>query len=163
MSVQSYREHAYDENDARLLGALAGSMSVALENARLFDETQRLLKETEVRNAELAVINSIQQALGVELDFQAIVDVVGDKLREVLASRDVSIGWWDEAAGTIDLVYECEHGVRLPGRKYAPKPGSYLDRFARSPGIRNFHSQAEQAAVRNKLRRGAGDTAFSAS
>ena len=49
VSVQSYREHAYDENDARLLSTLASSMSVALENARLFDETQRLLKETEQR------------------------------------------------------------------------------------------------------------------
>jgi hypothetical protein len=29
---------------------LANSMSVALESARLFDETQRLLKETEERN-----------------------------------------------------------------------------------------------------------------
>ena len=28
-------------------------MSVALENARLFDETNRLLKETEQRTAEL--------------------------------------------------------------------------------------------------------------
>jgi hypothetical protein len=27
-------------------------MGVVLENARLFDETQRLLKETELRNAE---------------------------------------------------------------------------------------------------------------
>ena len=42
---------------------VAASMGVALENARLFDETQRLLKETEQRNAELAVINSIQQGI----------------------------------------------------------------------------------------------------
>ena len=42
---------------------LANSMSVALENARLFDETNRLLKETEQRNAELAVINSVQEGL----------------------------------------------------------------------------------------------------
>jgi hypothetical protein len=37
-------------------------MSVALENARLFDETQRLLAETEQRNNELAIINSVQAA-----------------------------------------------------------------------------------------------------
>ena len=45
-------------------------MGVALENARLFDETQRLLKETEQRAAELAIINSVQQALAAELDMQ---------------------------------------------------------------------------------------------
>src|SRR5687767_14391045 len=35
------------------------------------------------REAELEIINSIQQGLAAELDFQAIVDLVGDKLREV--------------------------------------------------------------------------------
>ena len=39
-------------------------MSVALENARLFDETNRLLKVTEQRKAELAVINSVQESCG---------------------------------------------------------------------------------------------------
>ncbi len=77
------REHAYGEAEVRLLATVAASMGVALESARLFDETQRLLKETEQRNAELAVINSIQQGIAAKLDFQAIVDLVGDKLREV--------------------------------------------------------------------------------
>ena len=66
-------------------------MGVALENARLFDETQRLLKETEQRAAELAVINSIQQGMAAELDFQAIVDLVGDKLRELFSTADLGI------------------------------------------------------------------------
>ena len=54
-------------------------MGVALENARLFDETQRLLKETEQRAAELAVINAVQQALAGELDIQGVYDAVGDE------------------------------------------------------------------------------------
>src|SRR5439155_1373665 len=73
------REHAYEDSDVRLLETLANSLSVALENARLFDETQRLLKETEQRNAELAIINSVQAALAAELDIQGIYDAVGDK------------------------------------------------------------------------------------
>ena len=57
------REHAFGEAEVRLLQTVASSMGVALENARLFDETQRLLKETEQRAAEMAVINSIQQGI----------------------------------------------------------------------------------------------------
>ena len=34
-----------------------------------------------------------------ELDFQGIVDLVGDKLREVFATDDLGIRWFDEAAG----------------------------------------------------------------
>src|SRR5438874_7793963 len=88
------REHAFSVSDVRLLQTLANSMSVALENARLFDETQRLLKETEQRNAELAVINSIQQGMSSKLDFQAIIDLVGDKLRDVFQTPELAITWY---------------------------------------------------------------------
>ena len=46
-------EHAFTDADARLLTTLAGSLSVALENARLFEESRQ-------RNAELALINTVQ-------------------------------------------------------------------------------------------------------
>ncbi len=107
------REHAFGEAEVRLLTTVASGLGVALENARLFDETQRLLKETEQRNAELAVINSIQQGIAAKLDFQAIVDLVGDKLREVFANGDIGIRLLDEAAGIAHYVYEYEHGNRI--------------------------------------------------
>ena len=88
-------------------------MGVALQNARLFDETQRLLKETEQRNAELAVINSIQQGMAGSLDFKGIVDLVGDKLREVFRTGDLGIAWIDYDAGTFNNIYAYEHGKRL--------------------------------------------------
>src|SRR5258706_8180897 len=85
--IDMEREHAFSESDVRLLQTLSNSMSVALENARLFDETQRLFKESEQRAAELAIINSVQQGLAAELDFQAIIDLVGDKIAEIFATN----------------------------------------------------------------------------
>ena len=61
------REQAFSEADVRLLQTLSNSMSVALENARLFDQTQRLLAETEQRNSELAILNSVQSGLVAKL------------------------------------------------------------------------------------------------
>src|SRR5271157_1610406 len=107
------RENAYGEAEVRLLSTVAASMGVALENARLFDETQRLLKETEQRAAELVVINSIQQGMAAELDFQAIIDLVGDKLREVFHTGDIGIRWFDPKANRLNYLYEYEHGKRL--------------------------------------------------
>ena len=115
------RDNAFGEADVRLLSTVAASMGVALENARLFDETQRLLKETEQRNAELAVINSVQQGITGSLDFQGIVDLVGDKLREIFATGDISIRWHDAANDRILYLYEFEHGVRLHAE---PRPPS---------------------------------------
>ena len=68
------RTHAFSDSDQQLLETLAGSLSVALENARLVHETRQ-------RNAELALINSVQESIAGELDPQAIYDLVGDKLR----------------------------------------------------------------------------------
>ena len=88
ISLQNMKtENAFSESDVRLLETLANSMSVALENARLFDETTRLLKETEQRTAELAVINSVQEGLARELDMQAIYELVGNKIRDVFDAR----------------------------------------------------------------------------
>jgi hypothetical protein len=55
--------------------------------------------ETRQRNAELALINSVQDALAGELELQAIYDVVGDKLRESSTRRSSTIGMYDEASG----------------------------------------------------------------
>jgi GAF domain-containing protein/CheY-like chemotaxis protein/anti-sigma regulatory factor (Ser/Thr protein kinase) len=141
------REHAYSEADERLLQTVAHSMGMALESARLFDETQRLLKETEQRNAELAVINSIQQAVGAELDFQAIVDVVGDKLREVFATGDMTIRWWDEKANLLHHLYRYEHGARLNIAPRTPEPGGSVARFLSERKVWLANSPAEQAAL----------------
>ena len=46
------------------------------------------------------------------LDFQAIVDLVGDKLREVFHTGDIGIRWYDPAE-LIHYLYQFEHGERL--------------------------------------------------
>ena len=114
------RENAFSTSDIRLLETLANSMSVALENARLFDETNRLLKETEQRTAELAVINSVQEGLAKELNMQAIYDLVGNKVRDVFDSQAVIIATLDQETGTEKFIYLIEKGER-----FYPEPRPY--------------------------------------
>ena len=64
-------------------------MGVALENARLFDETKRLLTETNERAAELAIINSVQQGLAAKLDMQSMYELVGEKIVEIFDAQTV--------------------------------------------------------------------------
>ncbi len=106
-------ENAFSEGDVRLLETLANSMSVALENARLFDETTRLLKETEQRTAELAVINSVQEGLARELEMQAIYDLVGTKIREVFDAQGVIIATFDHETGSERFNFLFENGERF--------------------------------------------------
>jgi len=101
------REHAFSDSDQQLLETLARSLSVALENARLVHETRQ-------RNAELALINSVQEALAGELELQAIYDVVGDKIQEIFDAQVVDIGIYDESSGFFRFPYQIERGVRFP-------------------------------------------------
>ncbi|MGH9419179.1 MAG: GAF domain-containing protein, partial [Thermoanaerobaculia bacterium] len=108
------RYDAFSESDVRLLTTLASSLSVALENARLFDETQRLLGETNERAAELSIINSVQQGLAAQLDMQAMYDLVGDKIQEIFDAQVVTIAIYDFEAGVSRFAYSFEDGDRQP-------------------------------------------------
>ena len=130
------REHAFSDSDQRLLVTLAGSIGVALDNARLVHETRQ-------RNAELALINSVQAAIAGELDPQAIYDLVGDRLREVFDAQVVSIAVYDEASGLLAFPYVIERGERLHER---------ADRADRLPQARDGDAGAADASTRPRRR-----------
>jgi serine phosphatase RsbU (regulator of sigma subunit) len=116
LSLQNLdQENAFDESDVRLLQTLAASMSVALENARLFDETQRLLKETEQRATELQIINSVQEGLAQKLDAVAIHELVGEKLRDAFQQADISIVVYEPETDLLSAPFLVQSGNRLTG------------------------------------------------
>ena len=79
--VQSYTNDVrYTEQDKDLLAFVGQHVGAALSRARAIEETRQ-------RNAELALINSVQSALAGELEMQAIYDVVGDKIDEIFDAQ----------------------------------------------------------------------------
>ena len=75
-SLQNFeREHAFSESDVRLLQTLAGSMGIALENARLFNAEQE-------RAGELAAISTVSQALVAETELKAMIQLIGSQTRD---------------------------------------------------------------------------------
>ncbi len=123
------REDAYSAADVNLLTTIASSLAVALQNARLFDETQRLLRETEQGNAELAIINSVQEGLASKLDIQGIYELVGDKLRELFDSQGISILSLDPAKDLRRYHYMFEKGQRfeIPDSPISPLAQHLID------------------------------------
>src|SRR6266540_4376689 len=99
------REHAFGEADVRLLTTLAGSLSIGLENARLFEETRQ-------RAAELAIVNNVGQALADQLELDALIERLGDQLREVFAADLVYVALHDRATDMIEFAYYSEGGER---------------------------------------------------
>ena len=109
VSVQSYQQNAYDESDVRLLQTLANSMSIALENARLFDETQR-------RVADLATVNAVSTALAGELDLQALIELIGEQIRTAFNADIAYVALLDEKTNFINFPYI--YGEKLDPMQY---------------------------------------------
>lgn len=106
VSLQNVEYHdAFSDNDLRLLTTLANSMSLALESARLFDETQRLLSETEQRATELAALNAVSSALVKELDLDGLIQLVGKQIVSVFKADIAYVAAVDEPAGMINFPY----------------------------------------------------------
>jgi len=100
------KEQAFNPADVRLLSTLANSMSVALENARLFNEAEQ-------RNAELAVINSVQQGLVAEMDMQGIYELVGERIRSLFDAQVVAVSTFNHKEGLEEFNYIFEDGHRF--------------------------------------------------
>jgi GAF domain-containing protein/CheY-like chemotaxis protein len=100
----------FDDTDRDLLGALAAQAAAALVQRRA---VERIGQEAVQHEAELKLINAIQCAMARSLDFDAIVELVGQQLRTVFDSENLAITWRDEATGLAHMLYAIQHGERV--------------------------------------------------
>jgi len=91
----------FSEEEVELLDRFAQLASIALDNARLFEETQQRLRE-------LAAINSIGQALASQLEVSAVIDLVGEKLRELFGAQYIYVALHDPQTNLIHFPYYWE-------------------------------------------------------
>ncbi|HQZ73081.1 MAG TPA: response regulator, partial [Chitinophagaceae bacterium] len=94
------------ESDMRLLTTLTNSMSVALENARLFDETTLLLAESKQRAAELSTVNSISKALASQLNADDLIKMVGDQLKNLFKANIVYLALLNSKTNIVSFPYQ---------------------------------------------------------
>jgi signal transduction histidine kinase/CheY-like chemotaxis protein/uncharacterized membrane-anchored protein YhcB (DUF1043 family) len=140
VAVSDQRQYAFTPDNMRLLQTFASNLGTTIENARLFEVQQR-------RNSELALINSIQQGLASRLDFTGIVELVGDKLREVFHTSDLGILWYLAEEGLLRHLYDYEHGEKLIIADHPPLPGGPFSRLLQNPQPIVWNTTAEGEAI----------------
>jgi len=83
LNVESARLGAFDEDDLRLFSAVAAQLGVVLENARLFEETERRLAETRL-------LQEVMQAVASTLDFDEVLARTIETLHRTLGIEYLS-------------------------------------------------------------------------
>jgi signal transduction histidine kinase len=76
------------------------------------------------REAELAILNSVQSGLAAHLEVQAIYELVGDRIRDLFDSQVVMISTYDPAKQTVEHRYAIERGQRVHAPGQHP-PGGF--------------------------------------
>jgi GAF domain-containing protein len=105
--VQSYTEAVrYTEEDKELLTFVGQHVASALRRTRLLDETRQ-------RAAELSIVNSVGHALSGQLDLPALIELVGEKMRETFDADFVYVALHDPATDTIEFPFYSELGRRV--------------------------------------------------
>ena len=115
--VQTYDEGLhYREQDADLLTYVGRHIAAALARARAIEETRQ-------RNAELTLVNEIGQALAAQLEFDAIIDIVGERIRAIFDVHAMFIALYDPATDSIAFPYDIDAGERFERASFPLGPG----------------------------------------
>lgn len=144
LDIQSDQLDGFDETDLDFMQSLANQTGIAIENARLFAVTQRLLRETEQRAHELSILNKVQQELASKLDVQAIYELVGDTFHNFFNAQVVVISTYDLQSNTVEHRYAIERGEHIPWPGKHP-PGGFRSQIIRTkqPMLVNTHVAEE--------------------
>ena len=121
----------FNDADRDLLAMLASQAAVALANLRTSEGLERKVAqrtaEIERRADELALINGVQKAVAAQLSFDAVVEVIGARLRELFASEDIGIYRIDDTGTQVVTVYLVERGQRLHVAPFPYDTGGALE------------------------------------
>lgn len=97
IALADTKPYAFDQKHLNLLQTLSSNIGIAIENARLYEAEQQ-------RAEELAAINEVSTALVSEIEIEALVNLVGEKMLEVF---DADIAY-------VALLDERENLIRFP-------------------------------------------------
>lgn len=96
LDVQSDRMNAFDRSDLFVLQALGDQVAVAIENARLFDETQQRL-------AEVSTLYTVAQQTTTSLDLNEVLENIVSIIKRVLACRGCCIFLVDQKTQELSI------------------------------------------------------------
>ncbi|MGH2523433.1 MAG: GAF domain-containing protein, partial [Anaerolineales bacterium] len=104
ISVQSVdQEGLFTEADVHLLSTIAASVGVAIQNVRLFEQTQQ-------RVAELATINNLSQAVSSQLELRALIELVVETVSRTFNSPNAYVALYDGQTNMLQIPYMLEQG-----------------------------------------------------
>ncbi len=160
-TLHIYRErgHVFDDDDVTLATSLADAAAIAIENARLFRDSER-------RRTAAESLAGLQRVISQSLDADVVAQRTVDALRRLLQARRAALHRIDPGTGDVVVVTvadDAAHGLR-PGaviprgtgvvglaireRRSVVSSNLLLDeRITHTPELRDLHEKSAYRAV----------------
>ncbi|MFQ5813869.1 MAG: GAF domain-containing protein, partial [Anaerolineae bacterium] len=90
ISVQSFRPHAFTEGNKRILSAFANQAAIAIENARLYEETKR-------RAEEMTALHETALDITAKLEMQHLLSAIITRASDLLGATGGLVHLYDPA------------------------------------------------------------------
>ena len=116
LQVEGDRPHTFSEDDTATLRMVADQLANAIQNAHLFELSNR-------RVAELATINEIGRAISSALDTDQLFELIFNQVSTLLDTRNFHIALYDPGTETIHVKFLVEHGQRQDPVRLSPGQG----------------------------------------
>ncbi len=107
MNIAYLHRREFPESELRALGLLADQAAIAIENARLFEESRR-------QTQELTGLYDVALAMGSVLDTEVLLARLHEQIRQLLTPDTFAVVLYHPATQAIETALVVEHGQRLP-------------------------------------------------
>jgi GAF domain-containing protein len=106
LALDRKEPNCYTQEHARLAMAFAAQAAIAIENARLHDETQQRL-------SELALLFETSAALSTSLDMDTVLQITAERIATAMGSQGCAISAWEPDRETLVLLRDWVVDQRL--------------------------------------------------
>ncbi|MDY7079937.1 MAG: GAF domain-containing sensor histidine kinase [Chloroflexota bacterium] len=96
LDVQDTEQGAFSQEDVKILKALADQLATTIENAELYEETQRHLDE-------LTVLYQLARQINTSLNVQEVLDSIVWSLKQAMECRGCSIALLDPVDNALEI------------------------------------------------------------
>jgi PAS domain S-box-containing protein len=147
----AHADHVYrfTADEVELARTIANQVAVAVQNARLFAETQRLFNETQQRTTELATLYELGMNVSQVLDQNRLLDITFENVARLHHAESVLLVMRNEADNTI-TVEGIDRGERIKPL-VRPATGSSFSEYVLNAGkpllIGDIQNDAERPPV----------------
>jgi GAF domain-containing protein/HAMP domain-containing protein/anti-sigma regulatory factor (Ser/Thr protein kinase) len=136
LSAESNQLNAFDESDLAVLQSLAQQAAIAIENARLFRDTARQVRE-------LRALADASRIISFVLDQNQLLEALYEQIARVAPADFYLIALYDAATNVVSIEINVDKGVHYPKEQYVLDEG-LLKRIIHDRQVLRFDSLAEE-------------------